>query len=103
MTAVDVVQQKPRPSLARRLVPLGLIVLLAIGAFVIWRERFQTYHLATVQEGVLYRDGNRGLREFENAVERVKPKSVVCLVDDAEIADPKKPMFAQELKYLDQH
>jgi protein tyrosine phosphatase (PTP) superfamily phosphohydrolase (DUF442 family) len=89
-----------KTSRKRRLVPALLIgAVLAAGAWV-WRERFETYHLAPVQEGVLYRDGNRGVREFANAVEKVKPKTVVALVDDKELADPKKPMFAEELRYL---
>ena len=80
---------------------LGVIALAAVAGG-IWRAKFETYHLAAVQEGVLYRDGNRGMREFEHAVEKVKPKTVVALIDDKELADPKKPMFAQEFKYLEQ-
>ena len=99
--AVDV--PKPKPSLARRLVPIAIVALLVLIGVWIWRSEFQTYHLAAVQEGVLYRDGNRGLREFAHAVGRVKPRSVVCLVDDAEIADAAKPMFNEEFKYLQDH
>jgi protein tyrosine phosphatase (PTP) superfamily phosphohydrolase (DUF442 family) len=105
MTADDVEtpQARPKPSLARRLLPTAIGVLIALSGFWIWREHFQTYHLAVVQDRVLYRDGNRGLREFANTVEKVKPKTVVCLLDDAELADPAKPMFAQEMTYLQQH
>lgn len=74
------------------------MVLVAVG-FVIWRQRFETYHLAAVQEGVLYRDGNRGLREFATMVRRVKPKTIVALVDDDEIADPEKPEFKAEIEF----
>jgi protein tyrosine phosphatase (PTP) superfamily phosphohydrolase (DUF442 family) len=93
----------PKPSLARRVVPIAIVALIVLIGFWIWREHFQTYHLAIVQEGVLYRDGNRGLREFANTIEKIKPKTVVCLLDDAELADPAKPMFAQEMTYLQQH
>jgi protein tyrosine phosphatase (PTP) superfamily phosphohydrolase (DUF442 family) len=98
--AVDVIKSKP--SLARRLVPVAIVTLLVLIGVWMWRAQFQTYHLAIVQEGVLYRDGNRGLREFAHAVDRVKAKSVVCLVDDAEISDAAKPMFNEEFTYLQQ-
>jgi protein tyrosine/serine phosphatase len=96
------VAEKPQKSLARRAGPAALVLVVALAGFCIWREHFQTYHLATVQEGVLYRDGNRGVREFENALDKVKPKTVVCLIDNDELADPKKPMFAEELKLVEQ-
>src|SRR4051812_32110798 len=82
--------------------PIGLLVMLFVlgmGTW-LWSEYFQTYHLETVQEGVLYRDGNRGMREFRNAVRQTGAKTVVCLIDDQEMADPRKPMFAQEEAYL---
>jgi protein tyrosine phosphatase (PTP) superfamily phosphohydrolase (DUF442 family) len=63
----------------------------------------RTYHLATVQDGVLYRDGNRGLREFSTAVRRVRPKVVVSLIDDGELGDPNKPQFSQEADFLSTH
>ncbi len=77
---------------------IAVIVLIAIG-FVIWRQRFETYHLAMVQEGVLYRDGNRGPREFATMVRRVKPKTIVALIDDDEIADAEKPEFKAEIEF----
>src|SRR3954462_14370527 len=80
---------------------IPLIVLLGAGAWA-YAAYVQTYHLATVQDGVLVRDGNRGMREFETAVRRTKAKTVVCLVDDQELADPRKPMFAQELDWCRQ-
>jgi protein tyrosine phosphatase (PTP) superfamily phosphohydrolase (DUF442 family) len=76
-----------------------LALLVAAGVFVWWRW-FATYHLAVVQEGVLYRDGNRGMREFSTMVRKVKPRTVVCLVDDNELADPSKGMFKEELEWL---
>ena len=63
----------------------------------------RTYHLAAVQDGVLYRDGNRGLREFATAVRRVRPKVVVSLIDDGELNDPNKPQFMQEADFLSTH
>jgi protein tyrosine/serine phosphatase len=106
MPAADVVETpptQPKPSLARRVLPIAIVALLGLAGFWIWREHFQTYHLATVKEGVLYRDGNRGMREFATTIKKIKPKTVVCLLDDAELADPAKPMFAQEMSYLQQH
>src|SRR5205814_185074 len=49
-----------------------------------WREFFQTYHLATVQPKVLYRDGFRSFREFQTAVLKVQPKTVISLLDSRE-------------------
>src|SRR3954469_21240203 len=85
----------------RRMIPIAIIavcVLLLLIGFLAWRTWFQTYHLATVQEGVLYRDGNRGVREFATMVRKVKPKTVVSLIDDQELADAKKPQFAREME-----
>ena len=75
---------------------LVAVVVMAGGAWG-WANYLQTYHLATVQEGVLYRDGNRGIREFATAVRQSKVKTVISLIDDAELADAKKPQFAAEM------
>ena len=80
---------------------IPLIVIAAGGAWA-YASYLQTYHLATVQEGVLFRDGNRGMREFETAVRRSNVKTVVSLIDDQELADPSKPMFAEELDWCKQ-
>src|SRR3954471_19893986 len=86
----------------RRMLPIVIIacvvVLIGVG-FVVWRQWFETYHLATVQEGVLYRDGNRGPREFATMVRRVKPKTIVSLVDGDEIDDREKPEFKAEIEF----
>ena len=82
-------------------VVLACALVIGAGVFVWWRW-FQTYHLAVVQEGVLYRDGNRGMREFETMVRKVRPRTVVCLVDDNELADPSKAMFGQEMQWLNE-
>ncbi|HUB27977.1 MAG TPA: tyrosine-protein phosphatase [Tepidisphaeraceae bacterium] len=76
---------------------LLLIAAVAVAAGVwTWRQYFDAYHLATVRQGVLYRDGVRSIGQFAAAMRRVSPKTVVCLVDDQEMAhDP----FASELEY----
>ena len=58
---------------------------LAVCGLLVWWFWFDTYHFITVHEGVLYRDGNRGMREFSTAVRKARPKTVVCIVDDREI------------------
>jgi len=60
-------------------------ILVAMAAFFVWRQYFDSYHLATVRDGVLYRDGVRTPRQFLIALNKVKPKTVVSLVDDREI------------------
>jgi len=64
-----------------------------------WYNDFQTYHLAPVQIGVLYRDGNRDLREFKHSLKFTQAKTVVSLVDDDELNDPNKPQFLAETNY----
>ena len=54
----------------------------------IWRQYFDSYHLAAVQDGVLYRDGFRTPDQFSRALRSVHAKTVVCLVDDREISRP---------------
>jgi protein tyrosine phosphatase (PTP) superfamily phosphohydrolase (DUF442 family) len=81
---------------------IGAALLLAACAIGNWYVS-ETYHLATVQDGVLYRVGNRGMREFSTAVRRVRPKTVVSLVDDKELNDPSKPQFAAEADFLSSH
>ena len=76
---------------------IAIIALVALAAaFWTWRQYFQVYHLATVQDGALYRDGVRSLREFATDVRRVRPRTVVSLVDDHEVA---QPPFVDELAY----
>ena len=40
-----------------------------------------------------------GCGEFETAVRRSGVKTVVSLIDDQELADPNKPMFAEEMDW----
>lgn len=89
---------RPRRRFGRVLFVL-LVALVAGGAYV-WHCHLATYHLATVQPQVLYRDGNQSPCQFETAVRRVKPKVVVSLIDDNELADENKPQFQAEAEYL---
>jgi protein-tyrosine phosphatase len=76
------------------------MVLMIAGTFTVyWYNTIQTYHLAAVQQGVLYRDGNRDLREFKHALTFTRVKTVISLIDDHELADPGKPQFLQETNY----
>src|SRR5688572_9127154 len=86
----------------RAILVIALLVVGGGGAWV-WAEYFQTYHYAVVQDGVLLRDGNRGIREFDNAMKKGRPKTIVSLIDDRELADAKKPEFAAEVEYLKKH
>lgn len=81
---------------------LGVVCACAVllAGVLVWRQWFETYHLATVDPGKLYRDGNRGPRELANMLRKVRPKTVVSLIDDAERADPEKPEFAAEENLL---
>jgi protein tyrosine phosphatase (PTP) superfamily phosphohydrolase (DUF442 family) len=90
----------PRPKRGvSRLLIVVLIALVAGGAYV-WRCHLDTYHLATVQPRVLYRDGNQSPCQFETAVRKVQPKTVVSLIDENELADPAKPQFQAEQDFL---
>ena len=73
----------------------AVVVAAAVGGWLYWTN--STYHLETVQAGALYRCGLQSFREFENAIRRVKPKTIVTLVDDRELADPEKPQFKREI------
>ena len=74
-----------------------LLVVIGAGGLY-WLQTRQAYHLATVQEGVLYRDGAKSAGQFAAVLDRVHPKTVVSLVDANESSDPAKPQFAQEAK-----
>jgi protein tyrosine/serine phosphatase len=77
---------------------------LALGSGGIWVWRTQrAYHLAAVQAGVLYRDGAKSESQLAAALDQVKPRTVVSLVDAGEVADPNKPQFAAEAKECEAH
>jgi protein tyrosine phosphatase (PTP) superfamily phosphohydrolase (DUF442 family) len=78
---------------------LLLVVASLLGGGV-WWEWFETYHLAAVQAGVLYRDGVRSKHEMQNALRKVKPRTVVRLVDEEE--QGREP-FASEVTYCHEH
>lgn len=89
---------RPRPRFGKLLIVL-LAALVAGGAYV-WRCYLDTYHLATVEPRALYRDGVQSPCQFETAVRKVQPKTVVSLVDENEVADETKPQFQAEEKFL---
>jgi len=60
-------------------------VCLTIGWWV-WYTFFDTYHLATIAPGVLYRDGVRNMHQFQLTLQKTGAKTVVSLVDDQEFA-----------------
>ena len=72
----------------------ALLVVAAAAAWV-WQKN-EAYHLATVQEGVLYRDGARSSAQFSAALQKVHPRTVVSLVDASEMADASKPQLSHE-------
>lgn len=78
---------------------IALAVLLAVGVagVRVWQNA-RAYHLAVVQPGVLYRDGAKSEGQFAAALDEVKPRTVVSLVDAAEQSDASKPQFAAESK-----
>src|SRR5579859_2384890 len=97
--------QMTREGLRSKLILLVVlsVLLVAGGAgFWVWLSQ-RTYHLAAVQQGVLYRDGAKSERQFAAALEGVKPKTVVSLLDPFEQSDLSKPQFAAELKECDAH
>jgi protein tyrosine/serine phosphatase len=79
---------------------IWIAVLLVVAAISYWWMRSNTYHLATVQDGVLYRDGVRSERQFENTVRKVKPKTIVRLIDEQEAT---KEPFTTEAAYCQSH
>jgi len=80
-----------------KLIAAALVVLLGGAAFgvAMWQSQ-RAYHLATVQPGVLFRDGARSARQFATALDSVHPHTVVSLVDAQEINDPSKPQLGEE-------
>jgi protein tyrosine/serine phosphatase len=102
---MSVVPTEPaKPRLKRSSVALlaGVAVVLIVAAVSvkIWRDH-RAYHLATVQEGVLYRDGAKSESQLAAALDDVHPRTVVSLVDAVEQSDPSKSQFAGELKLCD--
>jgi protein tyrosine phosphatase (PTP) superfamily phosphohydrolase (DUF442 family) len=65
-----------------------VIAVLALAAFLVWRQWFETYHLVVVDPGKLYRDGNRSIREYKNTLRRTSPKTIVTIIDQSEYNEP---------------
>src|SRR4051812_44224562 len=84
-------RRKPRRPLA--LVSIMLVIATAV---LIYFNFFQTYHLVVVDPGKLYRDGNRSLREFKNALRKSDAKTVVAIIDQQEYNEPE---FVQGREY----
>ena len=89
---------RPRRRVGRVLVVI--LVAMIAGAAYGWHCYLDTYHLATVQPHALYRDGNQSPCQFETAIRKVQPKTVVSLIDDNELADDTKPQFKAEENFL---
>jgi protein tyrosine/serine phosphatase len=93
----------PKSNRARTLaIAIVLLVGVILAALLVWRNS-HTYHLATVQEGVLYRDGLKSRAQFEATLDHVHPKTVVSLIDENELADPHKPQLAAEAELCSAH
>ena len=90
----------PRRSARGRAVAVVVLIALIAGGAYVWRCYLDTYHLATVHTGALYRDGLQSPCQFETALRKVKPKTVVSLVDQNEEVDPSKQQFRIEKEVL---
>ncbi|HEV8292012.1 MAG TPA: tyrosine-protein phosphatase [Tepidisphaeraceae bacterium] len=90
---------EPEPQSAPAKKWIVFLVFAAAVAAAVWlyMYRLGTYHFAEVEKGVLYRDGNRGLREFKTALRKSTARTVVMLNDDQEL---QKEPFKSELNYL---
>ncbi len=87
----------------RLLIAVLTLAVISVGIGTYWWEALQVYHFGQIQPGVLYRDGNRDLREFQHALKFGNIRTVVSLVDDRELNDPDKPQFKQEADYCQSH
>ena len=87
----------------RVLVALITLAIVAGGCTVYWWAEVQVYHLFQIRPHILYRDGNRDMREFRHALEQTHTRTVVSLIDDRELNDPAKPQFRQEIAYCREH
>lgn len=72
-------------SLPRAYVLVGvLLAMVSAGAVWVYLYFFDFYHYREVVPGVLYRDGFRSMREFNNAVLASRAKTVISLLDESE-------------------
>ena len=79
---------------------IAVAAVLSLAGICVWKFAFDAYHFATVHEGVLYRDGIRTIREFEIAVRKAKPRTIVRLIDAAE---QNTEPFVSEMAYCNAH
>ncbi len=82
------------------MVTLFVIVAACVGY---WYAELQLYHYSPIVPGVLYRSGNRGMREFDHAVKQSGARTIISLIDDRELNDPAKPQFKAEAEYCRIH
>lgn len=95
----------PSPKSSRtRSLAAAVVLLVAVTVIVLLvLHNSHSYHLATVQQGVLYRDGLKSKAQFEATLDRVHPKTVVSLIDERELADARKPQLAAEAALCARH
>ena len=86
MTDAPISDPRPRRGVGRLLIALAFAVVVTAG--LVWRQWFHTYHLVVVDPGKLYRDGNRSVREFNNALRKTRPRTIVAIVVEQEYNEP---------------
>jgi len=91
---------EPQTGPAKKWIIFLVFAAAVAAALWLWMYRLGTYHFAEVEKGVLYRDGNRGLREFKTALRKSNARTIVMLNDDQEL---QKEPFKTELQYLNDH
>jgi len=91
---------EPQTAPAKKWIIVLVFAAAVAAALWLWMYRLGTYHFAEVEKGVLYRDGNRGLREFKTALRKSNARTIVMLNDDQE---SQKEPFNTELQYLNDH
>jgi protein tyrosine/serine phosphatase len=67
---------------------LIVAAVVVLGVAWAWWRWGGTYHFVEVEPGALYRDGNRSLHQFSEALKRSRCRTVVTLVDDDEMSRP---------------
>lgn len=77
-----------RASWRNRTFALLAVLVVTAGGFLVWQNFFQTYHFVVVDPGKVYRDGNRSVREFKNALRKSSPRTIVVIIDDEEYNQP---------------
>jgi len=90
------------PSQLKAMMVFGVSVILAAMVVAYWQHH-HSYHLAVVQDGVLYRDGFKSPAQFVATLENIHPHTVVSLIDPFEAVDPKKPQLAAEAELCAEH